>query len=320
MRPRRDVTLVIPNYNGRALLERNLPAVQRAMAAYPGASDLVVVDDASTEPGLEHVIAAYPWVHWRRHESNQGFSRAIATGVAVARSDYLVLLNSDVAPAEDFLQPLLAPLEDPDVFAVSPLIVDERGEPLRASWNRYRFAGGRLREIPWKLDEALRVAPPLPTLFASGGSMAVRRSYFLELGGFAELFRPFYVEDLDLGVRAWRHGWRVLFEPRSRVVHQQDGAIRSTVRRSRVKRVQRRNRLLFEWSHLPLPRLLFYRGPYYLKQLAGRALRGDRDYVAGFAAALARLGDARRHRRHVREISVIDFEGVLAKLGQACSL
>lgn len=307
-----DVSLIIPNYNGRALLEKNLPAVRRAMDVFRGCTELIVVDDASSEPGLDELIAAFPDVHWLHHAQNQGFSAAIATGVAASAAEVVVLLNSDVAPAEDFLEPLVAPLEDPEVFAVSPLILDEQGGVQRVSWNRFEFTRGKLRERRWPQDPDRLPQHPVPTLFTSGGSMAARKSYFTALGGFAPIYRPFYVEDMDLGVRAWRRGWRVLFEPRSAVVHQEHGSIRTHVARSRIKRVQRRNRLLFEWTHFPAWRIFLYRGPYYLKQLVGRSLRGDWDYGAGFRAALAQLPEALRFRREVQAGSTVGFEEVLA--------
>lgn len=305
------VSLIIPSYNDAALLERNLPAVLKA-AGRRESFEIIVVNDASPDPGVRALAPSFPAIRWLHHERNQGFSGAIATGVGAATSNIVVLLNSDVAPRPDFLDPLIRPLEDPSVFAVSPLILDEQGEANGVSWNRYRFRGGRLRELGWEREAAVSVSAPLPTLYTSGGSMAVRKAYFQELGGFDTLYHPFYVEDLDLGVRAWRRGWRVLFEPRSVVVHQEKGAISTNVRRSKVKRAQRRNGLLFEWSHFPLWRILSYRGPYYLKQLIGRALRGDRDYLAGFGAALKHLPAAMQHRRHVNEISVRDFDAVLA--------
>ncbi|MFW6092664.1 MAG: glycosyltransferase family 2 protein [Pseudomonadota bacterium] len=308
-----SVSVVIPNYNGRALLARNLPHVCRAAECYPGRCRVIAVDDASTEHGVERTLEAFPTVTLVRHARNAGFSVAIASGVAEADTEIVVLLNSDVCPAEDFLAPLVRPFEVGDVFAVSPLILHEDGAPYRESWNRRRFRGGKWREVPWTLEELMgrAAAGPVPTLYASGGSVALRRSRFRELGGFAALFRPYYVEDLDLGVRAWRQGWRVVVEPRSRVVHQTQGSIGSEVPRARVKRVQHRNRFLFEWAHFAPARLLLYRAPYYVKQFGGRVLRGDGAYVAGFGAAIARLPAALGHRRRVNAAAVRTLEQVL---------
>jgi len=61
--------------------------------------------------------------------------------------------------------------------------------------------------------------------YISGGSSIVRRDIFLKLGGFDTIFKPFYFEDLDLGLRAWRSGYKLLFEPSSIVEHQHEQTI-----------------------------------------------------------------------------------------------
>lgn len=307
------VSFVIPSFNDADMLRRNLPAVQEAAAAVHD-SEIIVVDDASPDRAVDALKTHFQAIRWLHHEYNKGFAGAVATGVSAAGGDVLLLLNSDVAPEAGFLVPLLKAMKDPSVFAVSPMILDEEGAAQRVSWNRYEFKGGRFQAVRWCPDDIAAVARPLLTLYASGGAMAVRRSYFLDLGGFAPLYRPFYVEDFDLGARAWRHGWRVLFEPRSRVVHQRMGAINTNVRREAIKRTQRRNGLLFEWSHFAAWRIFLYRAPYYAKQLVGRCLRGDWDYVAGFSAALRALPAACRHRRRVQADSVFDFEAVLKEV------
>ena len=67
-----------------------------------------------------------------------------------------------------------------------------------------------------------------PIFYAGGGASAYDRAKFLALGGFDEaVFSPVYIEDVDLGYRAWKRGWPSLFEPRSIVHHKH----RSTTRR-----------------------------------------------------------------------------------------
>ena len=76
---------------------------------------------------------------------------------------------------------------------------------------------------------------PGPTLFASGGHSAYRRDRFLEMGGFDPLFAPFYWEDVDLCYRAWKRGWKILFEPRSAVLHDHQSTIGKVTRSATSK-------------------------------------------------------------------------------------
>ena len=64
----------------------------------------------------------------------------------------------------------------------------------------------------------------MPVLWAGGGSSAVSRRKFEALGGFEELYNPFYMEDVDLSFRAWRRGWPSLLAPRSVVQHRHRGS------------------------------------------------------------------------------------------------
>lgn len=310
MRP--ACSLIIPNFNGAELLRSNLPSVLAAASAFAGGCEVIVIDDASADASLA-VLAEFPMVRVTRHETNQGFADAVHTGVAAASADLLIFLNSDVRPEADFIAPLLAHFDDPAVFSVGPLVLHEDGRRNDLSWRCYTVRRGRFRAVPWR-PEAIRLDRPMLSLFSSGGSIALRKSQFQKLGGFAPIFKPFYSEDFDLGIRAWRHGWKTLFEPASRVVHSSEkGAIKTHCRAAQVKRVRVRNRFLLEWIHLP-GRWLVSMLPGYIRQVLGRSLRGDTDYLAGLIDALRRLAEARRLRAEVESQSVIGLEAVLEQI------
>ena len=71
-----------------------------------------------------------------------------------------------------------------------------------------------------------------PCFYGGGGSCAFDRRKFLELGGFDEILKPFYLEDTDLGYMAWKRGWKVLYQPASVVYHEHRGTIGKTFQRS----------------------------------------------------------------------------------------
>ncbi|BBA35208.1 glycosyl transferase, family 2 [Methylocaldum marinum] len=300
------VGVVIPNFNGIQLLRRNLPFVIRAAAAYPGACSIIVVDDGSRDGSVEMLRTEFPSVYVVVHEANRGFAEAIHSGVDAAEAEFLIFLNSDVRPEEDFMAPLIRHLETAGVFSVSPLVMDENGRVSPVSWRCFRIKRGRLRSVRWSFDD-LKPARPIESLFASGGSVALRKSMFAALGGYLPLYKPFYSEDFDLGLRAWKRGWRTLLEPASRVVHEKKGSISENVAANRVRKTRVRNRFLLEWIHLPGRDLMFSLVPGYLLQFIGRLLRFDRVYAAGFFAALRRLPDAFRVRAEIRKHQVWDF-------------
>ena len=113
-----ELTVVIPNYNGKSLLERNLPQVLKAVEQWGKPSEIIVVDDASTDQSVAFLKKNFPQVKVVEHKKNQRFALACNSGVKVAKGKMVVLLNSDVAPELDFLKPLLKHFNDSQVFAV----------------------------------------------------------------------------------------------------------------------------------------------------------------------------------------------------------
>ena len=111
-------SLVIPNWNGRDLLERFLPSWIAAIANHPG-SEIIVVDNGSDDGSAEWIAANYPQVRVLALKENLGFGGGSNAGFQAAQNDIVVLLNSDMRVEPDFLAPLLEGFADAAVFAVS---------------------------------------------------------------------------------------------------------------------------------------------------------------------------------------------------------
>jgi GT2 family glycosyltransferase len=253
--PPRDVmpriesaSLVIPNWNGRDLLERFLPSWIEAIANHPG-SEIIIVDNGSTDGSAEWLRARFPEVQVLALERNLGFGGGSNAGFEAARNDIVVLLNSDMRVEPDFLAPLLSGFTDEKVFAVSCQI----------------FLGDRTRRREetgltqaWWRDGALRVThvndPQVdrifPCFYGGGGSCAFDRRKFLSLGGFDELLAPFYLEDTDLGFQAWKRGWKILYQPASIVHHEHRGTIGRTFSAAHIESILQKNYALWAWKNI----------------------------------------------------------------------
>ena len=101
-----SASVVIPNWNGRDLLERYLPSVIKAMAGHPD-NEVIVVDNASSDGSAELVKRRFPSVRVIELPTNLGFGGGSNTGFRAATNDIVVLLNSDMRVEPGFLQPLL---------------------------------------------------------------------------------------------------------------------------------------------------------------------------------------------------------------------
>lgn len=301
--PHASVSIVIPNFNGEAIIGPTLDAVRAAAQTYGGPCEVVVVDDASTDRSVEVIRGQHPQVVLVRRETNGGFAEAIHSGVAMASHEVLILLNSDVAPMPDFIEPLVAPLADQGVFATSPLVLDAAGRPEFVSWTRYTLAGGKLRPRAWTLETVRHcraAGRPLNALYASGGSMAVRRDRFLALGGFLPIYKPFYSEDTDLGTRAWMRGWATRFVPESQVVHASGGTIGRLFKARQVRATRIRNQLIYLALYSAPSDLFLTHLPRILLRTLTRLARLDTTMLLGLGKALALGGEIRRTRARIQ--------------------
>ena len=300
----RGASVVIPNWNGKDLLEKYLPSVIDAM----GDNEVSVVDNGSTDGSADFVRQRFPAVKLLALPKNLGFGGGSNAGFRAAGNDIVVLLNSDMRVAPDFLAPLLEGFADPDVFAVSCQIFfsdpgklrEETG--LTQAW--WQDGGLRVRH---RLDSEIKDL--YPCFYGGGGSCAFDRNKFLELGGFDPLLEPFYLEDTDLGYMAWKRGWKVLYQPRSVVYHEHRGTIGKRFREDYIQGVLKKNFLLFCWKNIHEWRRL---GPHFCFAWAGALLAvifGDvqgRPNFVGLWRAFRQLPQAVRSRWRARSLARID--------------
>ena len=310
-------SVVIPNWNGRDLLEKYLPSVITALAGNPE-NEIIVVDNGSTDGSADFVRSTFPQVKVLALPANLGFGGGSNAGFREAKNDIVVLLNSDMRVAPDFLAPLLEGFRDPDVFAVSCQIFftdpnkvrEETG--LTQGW----WADGSLR-VRHRIDNA--IDDLYPCFYGGGGSCAFDRRKFLELGGFDHLLAPFYLEDTDLGFLAWKRGWKVLYQPRSVVYHEHRGTIGKRFREDQIQAVLKKNYLLFCWKNIHEWRRLV---SHLFFSYAGAILSvifGDvplRPNPAAFWRAFRQLPGAVRSRWRARSLARIhDTEAFRRPLG-----
>lgn len=239
-----NISVVIPNYNGEKLLDKNLPKVFEELKSYEkGKTELIVVDDKSEDKSIEilnRLSKTYENLKVFENENNSGFSSSVNKGVRASKGEIIILLNSDVYPEKGFLQPLLKNFEDKEVFAVGCLEKSlEKDKIVLRGRGLGKWEKGFLIHRKGEIDKK-------NTLWASGGSSAFRKTIWDELGGLNELYNPFYWEDIDLSYRALKSGYKVLFEPKSIVVHEHEkGAIKSKYSSFEVRQIAYRNQFIF---------------------------------------------------------------------------
>ena len=114
------ITVIIPSFNGCALLGERLPDVVSSLV---GSFAIAVVDDASTDGSVEMLQREFPAVHVIARQTNGGFSAAVNDGIRATKGEFVVLLNNDVEVTPGFLEPIMPLFADESVFAISPRIL-----------------------------------------------------------------------------------------------------------------------------------------------------------------------------------------------------
>jgi len=275
----KTVSIVIPNWNGKQLLEKNVPYVIEAA----NGAQVIVADDASSDGSLEYIRREYPSVHVVSHTKQTGFSGNINRGVSYATGDIVVLLNTDVRPEPDFLAYLIARFADPAVAAVGCLEKShENGKVILrgrgvARWEKGFFIHSR--------GETNRE----DTEWVSGGSSAFRKDVWDLVGGMDIRFNPFYWEDIDISYRIRKAGYKVLFEKRSIVHHyHEEGKISNSFSKKAVKRIVYRNQFLFHWKHIPSLKIWIEHIFWTPVRVFQSCVSGDYAMLQGFILAVFR--------------------------------
>ena len=208
------ITFVLVSYGGRDLVVRCLELLAKHT---PVPHRVIVVDSASPDGTGEWLAENLTGATVLRMHENLGFGAGGNLAVRQADTELLCFLNADIEVADGWLEPLLAFLDTrPEVAAVSPVLLNPDGTVQEAG--SVIGGDGWCRAVDFGPEFVREVD------YASAACLVVRRSAFLEVGGFSPEYEIAYFEDVDLMLSLRAHGWQTWVEPASRVVHQRHGS------------------------------------------------------------------------------------------------
>ena len=261
----RRVTLIVPTFNQRHMMDFCLPPL---LAEAGAEHSVMVVDDASADDTADYVRRHYPQVRLIRLPRNQGFGGAVLSGIAASNTPLFALINTDVEVRPGYLAAILPHFDDPDTFAVCSCIDLPNGSQMETGNVAPAWSG---------VLEPYHLSPTRtgPILYAGGASSVYDRAKYEALGRFEKIYRPLYFEDIDLGYRAWRHGWRSLFEPQASVFHQRRAWIGTRFGDTYANETFLRNGLFFVWKNVRDRGLLAQHGAYVCARLFKEVLGGE---------------------------------------------
>ena len=197
--------MVIPSRNGRELLAAQFPGIVRELASID--HEILVVDNGSTDGTEAWLRGAWPQAQVDVSETPLSFAAAVNRGIRGARYSHICLLNNDMVLEPGFFGALRQAFERvPDLFCATAQIFFPPGvrrEETGKAVMRYESAV----DFPIRCDEPIPGEDLTYVLYGSGGCSLYDAVMLRRLGGMDESFAPVYVEDLDIGYRAWQRGW-----------------------------------------------------------------------------------------------------------------
>ncbi len=234
------VETIIVNYNAGETLLRCVTAVLKSNVP----TRVTVVDNASSDGSAEAVRSFFGnrrEVQILLNEKNLGFAPAVNLAARRSDAEWILILNPDCIVEPETVGRLQHALEsDKQAALAGPAVLDEHGSIQRATVRRFPDPWRSLMTATglWRLgkrfpafhgvevDAAELGGDANVSEAVSGACMLVRRSA-LEALGFMDEEYAMHCEDLDLMYRVREHGWRCLYVPQARCVHEQGLSSRS---------------------------------------------------------------------------------------------
>ena len=223
------IAIVILNWNGKSFLESFLPDVIRCSR---NVADIVVADNNSTDDSVAFLRMHFPEVVIVLNKSNLGFAGGYNAALKEIKSEYFVLLNSDVQVTGNWIEPVIKMMDaDSQIAACQPKIRSykqkEKFEYAGAAGGfidkfGYPFCRGRIFSTLEKDENQYNDV--IEIFWATGACLFIRSQVFHQLGGFDEEFFA-HMEEIDLCWRIHKAGKKIMYCPSSVVYHVGGGTL-----------------------------------------------------------------------------------------------
>ena len=298
---KKNVNIVLLNYNGKQLLEKYLPSVVEASKNSAHHCTVSVIDNKSSDSSVDFLRKNFPDVTIYEAKENRVLC-SFNDYLNIIADEIVIFLNTDIRVDPYFVDPLIKHFDDKDVLFVAPKELSMKGK-YQGNLNRLSFRLGLISTVVQ--DKKYDV----PQYDASVHGGAFDRAKFLYLGGYDDLYLPGIVEDLDLCYRGWKHGWKGIYEPESFYYHEGSTSFKATYG-NRVKTLLAyRNTFLFFWKNVTSKRMILMHIISMPFLFIINILRARWLFIKGFFLASARLPEALKRRRAVaRQFNITDEE------------
>ncbi|MBI5127448.1 glycosyltransferase family 2 protein [Candidatus Roizmanbacteria bacterium] len=279
-----QISIIIPVYKNYEMFYQYLETNKK----YFNGCEVIIMNDYPHQNIAKSVKKIYPEAIVVNNKNNLGFAGNVNKGIMLAKRNYVFLMNSDVILRNDsFLKAVDHFKTDKDLFAVGFAQLEKNGKIVGA--NRGYFKRGFINHSHLSI---YNFHQPFPNFWAEGGSSMFKKNLISELGMFDNLYNPFYWEDIDLSYRAWKAGYKIVFDSKTHVEHHHESTIGKYFDKSRILKIAFRNQLIFQWKNLTDKDLL-------IKHLVNLP---KHIFTPGFLDALVKLPQILKARKKTQKL------------------
>jgi len=253
-------SVIIINYNGRKLLKRFLPSIERLN--YEN-YEVIIIDNASRDDSVLFVKSHYPQFKIVKNPQNFGTAEGSNSGIPHAKGEYILWLSNDMELDPSLLRLMVETAESsPDIGVCTCKMrrITVQGEKLNiidsvgGDIDIFGFPSARGINEPDKgqLDEVSEV------FFSFGGAMLIKQEVINKIGAYDPTFFTL-ADDIDLCWRAHLAGYKVVVQPKAVLYHRVSATLGTIFRRSRKRYVSEKNTfrmLLKNYSSSTLAKVL----------------------------------------------------------------
>lgn len=246
------LSIIIVNHNTKILLISLLDSLKRAIDYLQQKTEVIVVDNSSTDTSVATVKKKYPWVYLIKNKVNTGYAYANNQAIRQAQGKYILLLNSDTKVSRETLKIMIDYMEKNKQVGVATCKVVlpnqqidpacHRGFP--TPWASLSYFLGLEKLFPQSpffskyhlyykdLDSIHEIDSP------SGAFYLTKKEIFKKVGLLDEAFFM-YGEDLDLSYRIKQANWKIIYNPQAQILHyKKRSGLNSSSLETRKKTIQ----------------------------------------------------------------------------------
>ena len=249
-------SVILPTFNEGGHIVNLIKEIQNVFKKLKCKYEIIIIDDCSTDSSVAFLKQSYPTIRLIISDQNQGFSITCNKGIARAEKDLILLLNTDIELNTNYFETQFKYFDLPDTFGVMSKIIGAQNGETHDTARFLKYSGFKIKANDFFYVEDEKFLTP--TAYLSGANALIDAKKLKEIGGFNEIFSPFYCEDFELGLRAWRLGWKCYYDPKCYCIHDHSSTTKNYRTQNWVKAIFFRNRLYVHALHLSRTRLIFW--------------------------------------------------------------